>query len=48
MAQIRNTIELLTKILRENGTSKVKAETFRLAKFNEDDAVSVPVAEDTL
>ncbi|ELT99332.1 hypothetical protein CAPTEDRAFT_222625 [Capitella teleta] len=41
MSQIRNTIELLTKILRENGTSKVKAETFRLAKFNDDNAVAV-------
>lgn len=40
MAQIRGTIELLTKILQENGESTVKAETFRLAKFNDKDAVS--------
>jgi hypothetical protein len=40
MAQIRQTIELLCKVLRDNGTSLLKAETFRLAKFNNDDAVS--------
>lgn len=38
MAQIRGTIELLTKILQENGESTVKAETFRLAKFNDKEA----------
>ena len=31
---------MLTKILQENGESTVKAETFRLAKFNDKDAVS--------
>lgn len=41
MAQVRETIELLVKILRGNGTSKIKAESFRLAKFNNDTAVSV-------
>ena len=41
MAQTRNTIELLTKILEENGTSKIRAETFRLAKFNDKDAVCI-------
>ena len=40
MAQIRGTIELLAKILKENGESTVKAETFRLAKFNDKEAVS--------
>lgn len=39
MAQIRNTIELLSKILTENGTCKMKAESFRLAKFNQIEAV---------
>lgn len=41
MAQVRETIELLVKVLRGNGTSKIKAESFRLAKFNNDTAVSV-------
>jgi hypothetical protein len=41
MAQIRETIELLTKILFENGTLKIKAETFRAAKFNGFEAVSI-------
>ncbi|XP_023931041.1 uncharacterized protein C14orf80 homolog [Lingula anatina] len=40
MAQIRDTIELLTKVLKDNGTHNLKAETFRLAKFDNDDAVS--------
>ena len=40
MSQTRNTIELLCKILKENGTTKIKAEVFRLAKFNQDDVVS--------
>ncbi len=40
MAQIRQTIELLTKTLNENGTCKVRAEVFRAAKFDQDDAVS--------
>ncbi|KAK3588755.1 hypothetical protein CHS0354_024237 [Potamilus streckersoni] len=39
MAQVREVIELLTKILRENGTTKIKAEIFRLAKFDKDEAV---------
>ena len=39
MAQIRGTIELLSRITRENGASKVKAETFRQAKFNGKEAV---------
>ncbi|CAD5122835.1 DgyrCDS11239 [Dimorphilus gyrociliatus] len=34
MAQIRETVELLCKILKENGTSPVKAEVFRLSKFD--------------
>ncbi|XP_069116586.1 tubulin epsilon and delta complex protein 1-like [Argopecten irradians] len=38
MSQVRETIELLTKLLRRNGTSKIKAEVFRLAKFNSDEA----------
>ncbi|KAK3092916.1 hypothetical protein FSP39_008842 [Pinctada imbricata] len=38
MAQVRETIELLTNLLTENGTSKTKAELFRLAKFNKDEA----------
>ncbi|XP_063430034.1 tubulin epsilon and delta complex protein 1-like [Mytilus trossulus] len=38
MAQVRETIELLVKVLRGNGTSKIKAESFRLAKFNNDTA----------
>ena len=40
MAQIRSTIELLATILKENGATKVKAEIFRLAKFNDNSAVS--------
>ena len=40
MAQIRTTIELLTNIFKENGCSKVKAEIFRLAKFNSNEAVN--------
>jgi len=40
MAQIRGTIELLTRILFDNGTQKVKAEIFRSAKFNGLDGVS--------
>jgi len=40
MAQIKQTVELLTKILRSNGLSKVKAEVFRKAKLDSDDAVS--------
>lgn len=39
MAQVRETIELLTHILNENGCSKLKAEIFRLAKFDKDEAV---------
>lgn len=39
MAQVRETIELLTHILNENGYSKLKAEIFRLAKFDKDEAV---------
>lgn len=38
MAQVRDTIELLVKILKGNGTSRIKAESFRLAKFNNDTA----------
>lgn len=40
MAHVRETIELLTHILNENGCSKLKAEIFRLAKFDKDEAVS--------
>jgi hypothetical protein len=39
MAQVRDTIELLVKVLNGNGVSKIKAESFRLAKFNNDTAV---------
>ena len=39
MAQIKATIELLLRILRENGTTRVSAETFRQAKFDHKDAV---------
>ncbi len=45
MAQIRGTIELLTKILKANGASKLKAESFRQAKFNGKEAVSFCVDE---
>ncbi|XP_062591021.1 tubulin epsilon and delta complex protein 1-like [Saccostrea cucullata] len=38
MAQVRETIELLTFILNENGCSKLKAEIFRSAKFDKDEA----------
>lgn len=38
MSQVKETIDLLTKVLRGNGTSKIKAETFRLAKFDKDEA----------
>ena len=41
MANIRATLELLVRILKENGTFKIKAETFRQSKFNEDGAVSL-------
>lgn len=41
MAQVRETIELLTHILNENGCSKLKAEIFRLAKFDKDEAALV-------
>ena len=41
MAQIRGTIELLSRILKCNGTSKIKAETFRQAKFNGKEAVGL-------
>ena len=40
MARIRNTIELLVNILQQNGLTELKAETFRLAKFDDDNAVS--------
>lgn len=40
MTQIKETIELLTKILRHNGTSKIKPEAFRQAKFDKNEAVS--------
>lgn len=40
MAQIKQTVELLTKILRSNGFSKIKPECFRLAKFDKSEAVS--------
>ena len=33
-------IELLSRIIKSNGASKVKAETFRQAKFNGREAVS--------
>lgn len=41
MAQIKETVELLCKILKENGTSPVKSEIFRLSKFNNSHVVSV-------
>ena len=40
MSHVRGTIETLTKILKENGCSKIRAEIFRQAKFNQDEAVS--------
>ena len=40
MSQVKETIDLLTRVLRGNGTSKIKAEIFRLAKFDKDEAVS--------
>ena len=40
MAQVREIIELLTHVLNENGCTKLKAEVFRLAKFNKDEAVN--------
>ena len=40
---MRETIDLLTKVLKGNGTSKIKAETFRLAKFDKPEAVSFTV-----
>ena len=36
---MKETIDLLTRVLRGNGTSKIKAEIFRLAKFDKDEAV---------
>lgn len=38
MSQVKETIDLLTRVLRGNGTSKIKAEIFRLAKFDKDEA----------
>lgn len=40
MTSLRNAVDLLAKILRSHGTTNIKAETFRLAKFNSSDAVS--------
>ncbi|XP_071080256.1 uncharacterized protein [Haliotis cracherodii] len=39
--QVRETIELLSTLLNENGVSLVTAETFRLAKFNKYEATPV-------
>ena len=41
MAQIKATIELLLKILKENGTTKISAETLRQAKFNHNASVRI-------
>lgn len=38
-SNIRGTIEILSNILRENGSTRVRAEAFRLAKFDQEDAV---------
>lgn len=43
----RSTIELLSEILHENVDVKVKAETFRAAKFNRAEAVSLLLKECT-
>lgn len=40
MAQIKETIELLARILRYNGMSKIKSEVFRQAKFDKPEVVS--------
>jgi hypothetical protein len=44
MAQIKQTVELLTKILKSNGFSKIKPECFRLAKFDKTEAVCKIIA----
>ena len=41
MDRLRETIELLSKLLYENASLKVRAEVFRAAKFNNVEAVSV-------
>ena len=43
MSQVRDVIELLTKVLKSNGTTKIKAEIFRLAKFDKDEAVRMSI-----
>jgi hypothetical protein len=40
--QVRETIELLCNVLKDNGLSPVVAETIRKAKFNEPGPVSAP------
>ncbi|XP_067947857.1 tubulin epsilon and delta complex protein 1-like [Watersipora subatra] len=40
MAQIKETIELLTRVLRYNGMSKIKSEVFRQAKFDKPEATN--------
>ena len=39
MAQIKQTVELLTRILRCNGFSRIRSEIFRQAKFDQPEAV---------
>lgn len=39
-AQVREAIELLCNILKDNGMSGVEAETLRKAKFDKTEAVS--------
>ena len=41
MDRLRETVELLSKLLYENASLKVKAEVFRAAKFNNVEAVLV-------
>ena len=41
MSQVRETINLLTIIFDQIGCTKIKAESFRLAKFNNDDVVII-------
>jgi len=41
MDRLRETVELLSKLLYENASLKVRAEVFRAAKFNNVEAVLV-------
>ena len=41
MSQVREVIELLTKVFEDNGTAPIKAECFRAAKFDKTEPVKI-------